>query len=261
MVDAVDSKSTSSNRVLVRVRSSAIQALLKRSAFFLEKIMIIYGIKNIPLKTLEFPVPCLSCGNEKQGIEVYCTCFSLFYIPFLPYRKRALLYCEACGKTQKMRDFFKKVSSKKEAKSHFKSILKKIRVPFYLFATTGTAMALIGAAAYLSYTSQKQISIQAGSYSRKPISNALVVIKVEDDVYPYQIAYVPEVDNKEAIVFVWKYSYERKGDARKALSTVLNSLSTNTVEANFSEPYVVLLKDFSNLDFVYVEQLEKEFDW
>jgi hypothetical protein len=104
---------------------------------------------------------------------------------------------------------------------------------------------------------EKLITAQAASYSSKPFSNVLVVIKVKDDAYPYHLAYVQEINAQGATVLVWNYVYEKLSDARTAIQKALTSLRNQTVEANFSESYTVPLKEFSELDFVYIDPLER----
>jgi hypothetical protein len=87
-----------------------------------------------------------------------------------------------------------------------------------------------------TYYIEHQMAMQASAYAQQPIDNVLLVYKVEEEAYPYHIAYIPKIEDKEAVFFGCNYSYLNTSDAKSELSTVRDSIFNNTVKNNFGQP-------------------------
>lgn len=225
--------------------------------------MIIYGTKTFDLKTASFPFACTDCGYEQQQVRIHRTFFSLYYIPLIPFRKSARICCPMCFKEVKKNKFFKELASKinpAEAKFQLKSILKSARTPFHAVAASYLAVTLFaGAMTYFYFDDQKN-QYQAKVYTQNPTENVIGIAKINDTDYPFQMMFIPEIHGELVWVFDGKHGYKTSGDAKNALKSVLNSISNKKIKNNFFEPVVVPLKDFQQIEFVYVHALDKKID-
>lgn len=226
--------------------------------------MIIYGTKTFDLKTASYPFACTDCGHERQQVHVHRTFFSLYYIPLIPFRKTGRIRCPMCYKEVKKNKFFKELASKinpAEAKFQFKSILKSARTPFHAVAASYLVATLFAGVMTYSFYEEQKNQDQVKVYVQNPTDNVIVIAKIKDSVYPYQMMYIPEIHDEEACVFDWKYGYETLSDAKHALELALNSIGNKRIKTNFFEPIVVSLKDFAQIEFMYVHTLDKRIDW
>jgi len=226
--------------------------------------MIIYGTKTFDLKTATFPFACSSCGHERQQIYVHRTFFSLYYIPLIPFKKIGLIKCPMCYREVKKGKFFKELASKvnpAEAKFQFKSILKSARTPFHAVASAYLIATLFaGVMTYWYYEEQKK-SDQANFYRQKPSDNVIAIIKIQDDPYPYQIMYIPEIQEGEALIFDWKYGYKTLSDARGGLESAIDSTRNKSIKNHFFEPTIMSTEYFPFVEFADIHPLETKVDW
>lgn len=130
--------------------------------------MIIYGIKPIHLKTIDIPIRCSSCSHSCQRIHIYRNFLSLFFIPFVPLRKKAIVGCLNCGRQRNKRSFFKEKASEgidvTEAKIHFKKLVKEAKTPLYAFAMLCIVTVFFtGSIAWVHYN-EHHSAIQDSSY-------------------------------------------------------------------------------------------------
>jgi zinc ribbon protein len=213
--------------------------------------MILYGTKTITLKTIDLPISCTACNHHQQQIQVYRKFFSLFFIPVFPFLKNALISCTNCGNQMKLKQFFKDFNEKGKdvavAKTHMKSLIKEAKTPFYTYATTGLALAVLAGFGGYFYYEEHRMAMQASAYAQQPIDNVLLVYKDEEEAYPYHIAYIPKIEDKEAVFFGWNYSYLTASDAKSDLSTVRNAIFNNTVKKNFGTPLLIPVTAFSTV--------------
>jgi hypothetical protein len=169
-----------------------------------------------------------------------------------------------CYKEVKKNKFFKELASKinpAEAKFQFKSILKSARTPFHAVAASYLVATLFAGVMTYSFYEEQKNQDQVKVYVQNPTDNVIVIAKIKDSVYPYQMMYIPEIHDEEACVFDWKYGYETLSDAKHALELALNSIGNKRIKTNFFEPIVVSLKDFAQIEFMYVHTLDKRIDW
>lgn len=226
--------------------------------------MIIYGIKTFDLKTAPYPFACTNCGHERQQVHVHRTFFCLYHIPLVPFLKTGRIRCPVCYKEVKKNKFFKELSSRinpAEAKSQFKAIMKTARTPFHAITASYLVATLLAGVMTYSFYEEQNNQNQVKVYIQNPTDNVVLIAKIKDSVYPYQIIYIPEIHDGEALIFDWKYGYENLSDAKHALELALNSIGNRRIKTNFFEPYVVSLKDFGDTDLVFLQTLDKKVDW
>ncbi len=217
--------------------------------------MIIYGTKAIPLKIVDIPLACSNCGHGQRHIHVFRNFFSLFFIPVLPLNKGALIHCPNCKKEQTKKEFLKEFEDNKDAaalKEQLKSMIREAKVPLYAYATTALAFCLVFGFAAFIYNENSKSSALAASYGQGPTANVLAIVRDQEEAFPYGINYISHIQDQEAVIFQWKYSYASQKDAQKDLLRVKSSISGNNLKKNFLEPVLVPLDAFHKVDFVHI---------
>lgn len=112
--------------------------------------MTFFSTGRKELKSYILKLPCLKCNHEPQRISIYRTYFHLFFIPIIPFRKKAAFNCPHCGNSLSMRKFLKTQNmtseQKTNVKSHLKDLIKQTRSPTYpLIFLAIMIIALLGA--------------------------------------------------------------------------------------------------------------------
>lgn len=124
----------------------------------------------------------------------------------------------------------------------------------------GFAIALCFTVALSSYLyTEKSIDSDIASYTNNPTKNAVIIVYREDAAYPYELYYIPTVNNTEAVLLRWCFGYKTESDARKDIGKLISSLSKGKIETDFADPISVQKCDFCNIRFV--RYLDREYDW
>ena len=91
--------------------------------------MIIYGTDSKQLGTKKIQGEhCPNCDQPSLNIVVFANYFHLFFIPFLPYKKKAYPFCTYCETK------IKKENTPQKTKGKIISLKKEFSYPYYLFS-------------------------------------------------------------------------------------------------------------------------------
>ncbi|EFB41058.1 MULTISPECIES: zinc-ribbon domain-containing protein [Parachlamydia] len=211
---------------------------------------IVYGVNPIHLVSHTLPIACSNCNHAQQQIDVYKNYFSLFWIPLIPFFRKAHVMCPSCKQEVEGVEFVKQQMARGESEetiqSKLNAVIKSAKEPLYpkIFQALVVLAIVIFYACYLYASQQMKKAIEM--YLENPAANVLLVLKADDlGDYPYMVCYVSQVEGDMLVLQEWKYSYGSRRDARNSLETVERSIQKNQVEEKFYEEKVVSKSVFS----------------
>lgn len=202
--------------------------------------MIIYGSKLVKLSSTPIPLPCLGCKHEMQNIIMARTFLTLFFIPVVPLRKKAFLQCQKCGGETKKRKLLKTMQAQgkdiEAINSHLKNLIKGAKTPLRFYVTTMIACFLLTAALGVYFYNENENAKFLAAFSEHPTANALILLKAEDSEFPYAIAYISEVSEKDLLVYEWNFNYSSFSAASEAFREAKKAILEGGVDRGFMQP-------------------------
>jgi hypothetical protein len=167
--------------------------------------MIIYGtnsklLKQAPLENQE----CDHCHEKDMQLLIYSSYVHIFWIPFFPYKKKAVLHCTHCQQVTEEKDI------SEEKKTLFKALKSSVSTPKYLFSGLVVLAILI---VYINYRfrESKQNTLD---YLKTPKIGDVYKLYDETEAteYKYYLWKVVDVKPDSLYVSASSFSYNRIPD-------------------------------------------------
>ncbi len=232
--------------------------------------MIIFGDKQVLLQSTTIEgCPCPHCGHEIQRVLVYRSFFELFFLPFIPLRKYAIISCPYCGYEAKKRKFLRDVLKSGKNTESLDSILTQL-ISESILPTRTKILSALSMLLYAGLTiatingfkeaDQKKRSL-ISSYIKNPVDKTLIVIHEKDSAYPYSIAYVAKVDADKLVVFQWNYSYDSASGIDEVIKKVRETIKKGHFGTNFHSPVLIPKTTLQEMNIIRVDQIDIPVDW
>ena len=165
-------------------------------------MIIFYGWKSKTIKQAPLDnVACSNCGHEHTDLTIFSKYVHIFWIPFFPYGKSAVVSCPNCGH----------VAEEKSMAPEFRETVKRLKhavpTPKYLFAGLGLAVVFC---AFLFFQIRQDNALE-NEYLQYPVVGDVYKLKdpEEPSEYKYFLWKVAMIANDSIYVMPNSYNYNQ----------------------------------------------------
>jgi hypothetical protein len=164
--------------------------------------MIVYGtnsklLKQAPLENQD----CSHCHEKDMQLLIYSSYVHIFWIPFFPYKKKAVLHCTHCQQVTEEKDI------SEEKKTLFKALKSSVSTPKYLFSGLAVLAILI---VWLNYKSRESERNEL-DYLKDPKIGDVYKLVDETELTEYKYYLWKVVDVKPDSLYVSASSFTYNG--------------------------------------------------
>lgn len=202
-----------------------------------------YSIKPIVLNTVTLSLACPECQHENQVLTIYKKYLQICWLVMIPLKRNCTLNCPHCGHSSTKKQFIvhlQKLGKDAAAiKERLNSLIKSAKSPLYPKILFCCLALLIAAFVIMAAYNERQSAALVTEYRSHPHDNALLLVKFEEQQYPYEIVFVQEIGNDSAIILPSKHAYKHQTDAKRALEELQKAQINSKFFSNFYDPVVV----------------------
>ena len=167
--------------------------------------MLIYGWNTKIIKEGEAPnMQCNACDHEGQLVGISASYAHLFWIPFFPYKKSAVVVCPNCGQTTEAQHL------PEELKRPINELKKSVSFPKYMFIGLALLIGLIG---YGTFASMQSDNAKVEAIADPTIGDVYNTIDLnETSEYKYSYLKVTNLKGDSVEVIPTVTAYNMKSD-------------------------------------------------
>lgn len=224
-----------------------------------------YSIKPIVLNTVTLPQACAQCGHENTVLTIYKKYLQICWVLMIPIRRNCSVRCPHCGHYANRKQFLAQLQkSGKDAekiKEKLKSLVKSAKTPLYPKILFGCLALIVSAIIVVTAYDKRQSAASVAEYCASPHNNVLLIVKHEEEKFPYEILYIPKIEQDQAVILPSKYAYKRQNDAEKALAEIKRAIAQKDVSNVLQESLEVDTQTLLSFSIVYVGSVATKIEW
>lgn len=162
--------------------------------------MIIYGWNSKNLKQAHLEnFECPSCQQKNSVLAIFSHYAHIFWIPFFPYKKSAIVQCTSCQFTTQEKEMTP------EMKAQMKQLKSAVSTPKYLFS--GLIILAVGIG-FIMYSSNKTVREERSYIENPQIGDVYIIKDVEEEgEYNHFLYRVNDIVNDSLYVAVSSFYY------------------------------------------------------
>lgn len=214
---------------------------------------IVYGTKYYVLQQIMLPIPCKQCGHPDQTMIVTKEFFTVYFVPLMPLRRKMTISCPHCLREISKRRFLKELAEQGKDKDNIREklnqLLRKTKVPMRHYVPLSIALIVLAGIFMINFQSDRLQKELIKKYQEDPKTSALVVLRMDNENFPYTVIYISEIDNDSVIIYPMLYSFDTISSVDKILVSAEKQIKTAEMK-DFGEQCLLTKEELRDLKFV-----------